>query len=82
MLGDAPGDEREAFRDLGWSLGMAFQITDDILDISGLVAETGKPVGTDLRAGLVTLPVILYLGDRSRATTIACAPCSSGKADR
>ena len=63
VLGDAPAAEREAFRDLGWSLGMAFQITDDILDISGLVAETGKPVGTDLRAGLVTLPVILYLGD-------------------
>ncbi len=62
VLGDAPAAEREAFRDLGWSLGMAFQITDDILDISGLVAETGKPVGTDLRAGLVTLPVILYLG--------------------
>ena len=64
VLGDAPEAEREAFRDLGWSLGMAFQITDDILDISGLVAEIGKPVGTDLRAGLVTLPVILYLGDR------------------
>ena len=63
VLGDAPAVEREAFRDLGWSLGMAFQITDDILDISGLVAETGKPIGTDLRAGLVTLPVILYLGD-------------------
>ncbi len=61
VLGDASATEREAFRDLGWSLGMAFQITDDILDISGLVAETGKPVGTDLRAGLVTLPVILYL---------------------
>lgn len=63
VLGDAPEAERAAFRDLGWSLGMAFQITDDILDISGLVAETGKPVGTDLRAGLVTLPVIVYLGN-------------------
>lgn len=65
VLGDCPAAEQKAFRDLGWSLGMAFQITDDILDISGLVAETGKPVGTDLRAGLVTLPVILYLGDRA-----------------
>ena len=62
-LADAPASEREALRDLGWSLGMAFQITDDILDISGSVSETGKPVGTDLRAGLVTLPSILYLRD-------------------
>ncbi len=60
-VADAPSDERAALRELGWSLGMSFQITDDILDIRGSVAETGKPVGTDLRAGVITLPVILYL---------------------
>ncbi len=60
-LAGAPTDERAALRELGWSLGMAFQITDDILDICGSVAETGKPVGTDLRAGVITLPVILCL---------------------
>ena len=63
VLADAPAEEREALRGLGWGVGMAFQITDDILDIRGAMVETGKPVGTDLRAGVLTLPVILYLGN-------------------
>ncbi len=81
VLGDVPDAEREAFRELGWSLGMAFQITDDILDISGLVAETGKPVGTDLRAGLVTLPVIVYLGNETRGDDPVRAVLSGQAAD-
>ena len=63
VIADASEEEREALRGLGWSVGMAFQITDDILDIRGAMAETGKPVGTDLRAGVLTLPVIMYLGN-------------------
>ena len=45
----------------GQSLGMAFQIVDDILDYAGSVAATGKPVGNDLSQGLVTLPLIYAL---------------------
>ena len=60
-LADVSSSECEALRELGWNVGMAFQITDDILDIRGFTAETGKPIGTDFRAGLITLPVILYL---------------------
>lgn len=56
-------DERtvEALRTYGYSLGMAFQIVDDILDFVGDEAEMGKPVGSDLLEGTVTLPGLLFL---------------------
>jgi geranylgeranyl pyrophosphate synthase len=43
----------------GEQLGLAFQVVDDILDFTSTEAELGKPVGSDLRQGTVTLPVIL-----------------------
>ena len=43
----------------GLALGVAFQITDDILDCSGVTIETGKIAGTDLRDGTPTLPLLL-----------------------
>jgi geranylgeranyl pyrophosphate synthase len=43
----------------GLALGIAFQITDDILDCSGVTIETGKIAGTDLREGTPTLPLLL-----------------------
>jgi len=46
------------FREFGDAIGMAFQITDDVFDFIGDPAETGKRLGTDLREGKVTLPVI------------------------
>jgi geranylgeranyl pyrophosphate synthase len=61
VLGDAPEAEVEALREYGRLLGMAFQIVDDILDFRGQQAILGKPVGSDLRQGVVTLPVLLYL---------------------
>jgi heptaprenyl diphosphate synthase len=48
-------------RRLGYSLGMGFQIIDDILDFTRSVADTGKPTGTDLAQGIFTLPVVLAL---------------------
>ncbi len=45
----------------GQNLGMAFQIIDDVLDYSGSLDAVGKPVGNDLRQGLVTLPLIYAL---------------------
>ncbi len=50
----------EAMRDFGYQIGMAFQIVDDILDFNGEQAEVGKPLGSDLLNGLVTLPAIYY----------------------
>jgi len=45
----------------GHCVGLSFQITDDVLDFAGDVSETGKRVGTDLRDGTVTLPLIMAL---------------------
>jgi len=58
----SPVDENriEAMRDFGYQIGMAFQIVDDILDFTGEEDMVGKPVGSDLLNGLVTLPAIYY----------------------
>jgi len=45
----------------GRDLGIAFQIVDDVLDITGEEDETGKTLGTDLQKGKLTLPIIHYL---------------------
>jgi geranylgeranyl pyrophosphate synthase len=50
----------EEMRDFGYQLGMAFQIVDDILDFTGNESAVGKPLGSDLLNGLVTLPAIYY----------------------
>jgi octaprenyl-diphosphate synthase len=60
MLASYPADKVAEGQQLGKLLGEAFQITDDVLDLVGSVAEMGKPVGTDLAQGLVTLPVLIY----------------------
>jgi geranylgeranyl pyrophosphate synthase len=48
-----------ALRDYGTNLGLAFQIADDVLDFSGDEKTLGKPAGSDLRNGTITLPVIM-----------------------
>ena len=48
-----------ALRVYGQNLGLAFQVFDDILDFTATEEELGKPVGSDLRQGTITLPVIL-----------------------
>jgi geranylgeranyl pyrophosphate synthase len=61
MLGGCDEDTVAAMRVYGYSLGMAFQIVDDILDFNGNEEAMGKPVGSDLREGTVTLPGLLLL---------------------
>ena len=51
----------EALRSYGENVGMAFQIVDDILDFTGDEAEMGKPVGSDLMQGTLTLPSLLLI---------------------
>jgi geranylgeranyl pyrophosphate synthase len=59
LLGE-PGDEAaEALGSFGLRIGIAFQIFDDVLDVSGPTERTGKPRGTDLLDGTVTLPLIV-----------------------
>ena len=60
MVSPANEEVIEAMRDFGYQIGMAFQIVDDILDFNGDQSTVGKPLGSDLLNGLVTLPAIYY----------------------
>ncbi len=61
VLSRASNEQLAALRDYGYKLGLAFQIVDDILDITENEDVLGKPAGSDLAQGKVTLPVIYYL---------------------
>ena len=61
IVAKANGDFRTALTGYGVQIGIAFQITDDCLDLTGNPARTGKEVGTDLLHGKFTLPVLLAL---------------------
>ena len=73
MLGTANKDQRNALREYGFNLGVAFQLVDDLLDFTADKTALGKPVGGDLREGKVTLAAIKLLercGAGSRADRI------------
>ncbi len=61
VLSNAPEKAIEALKEFGYNLGIAFQIVDDILDFVSTEAEMGKPVGSDLIQGTITLPSLLLL---------------------
>jgi octaprenyl-diphosphate synthase len=58
LLGGTGEPRRTALRDFGYDLGIAFQLKDDILDYTSYDSVLGKNVGTDLKEGKVTLPLI------------------------
>jgi octaprenyl-diphosphate synthase len=61
MLGKAGSEREQALREYGFNLGIAFQLVDDLLDVTGDAEALGKPVGGDLREGKMTLPLIHLL---------------------
>ena len=61
VLSDAPEDSIQLLIKYGYNLGIAFQIVDDILDFVGTESLLGKPTGSDLTHGTVTLPVLLLV---------------------
>jgi len=58
VIAGRPTKERDALRDYGLKLGLAFQLVDDALDYGGFESALGKSVGDDFREGKMTLPVI------------------------
>jgi heptaprenyl diphosphate synthase len=58
MVMNAGSKETLALKRYGYCLGMAFQVTDDILDFTASEEILGKPVGSDIRQGVITLPAI------------------------
>ncbi|MDI6814867.1 MAG: polyprenyl synthetase family protein [Dehalococcoidales bacterium] len=61
ILSQAPEKLVEILKGYGYNLGIAFQIVDDILDFIGTEEELGKPVGSDLAQGILTLPAMLLM---------------------
>ena len=59
ILGDPGPDAADSLARFGEGIGLAFQLFDDVLDVSGPPEVTGKPRGTDLLDGTVTLPLIV-----------------------
>ncbi len=61
VVAQEPEEWIEALRSYGYNFGMAFQIVDDILDLTGDEAVMGKPVGSDLMQGTLTLPALILM---------------------
>jgi geranylgeranyl pyrophosphate synthase len=61
ILSQAPEEVIESLQSYAYNLGMSFQLVDDILDFTGREETTGKPIGSDLSQGVITLPAMLFL---------------------
>ncbi|MBZ5610588.1 MAG: polyprenyl synthetase family protein [Acidobacteriia bacterium] len=66
IMGGAGEATEQRLGEFAWNLGIAFQLVDDVLDFTAHEKVLGKPVGSDLREGKVTLPLIYAL---ERATS-------------
>ncbi len=66
LLGGVEHEKRIALRDFGFHMGMAFQLTDDLLDYTSTDRTLGKDTGRDLKEGKVTLPLIHALKTATR----------------
>lgn len=64
LCGGATHSQAELLRIFGTDIGVAFQIVDDVLDVTGTAPRLGKEPGADLRDGTVTLPTLLALHER------------------
>jgi octaprenyl-diphosphate synthase len=77
LFSDAREDVVEALSRFGRYLGMAFQIVDDVLDLTGEESVAGKSLGTDVEQQKLTLPIIHVLqssADAERVRHILCSP--------
>jgi geranylgeranyl pyrophosphate synthase len=70
VLAGCDGARAQALRLYGEELGLAFQIVDDVLDFAADQLTLGKPVGTDLGQGLVTLPLLFFLEEQPEHSAV------------
>jgi len=63
ILSGAPESTVQILKTYSEKIGLAFQVVDDVLDITGTEEEIGKPVGSDLLNGVITLPTIYAMED-------------------
>jgi octaprenyl-diphosphate synthase len=72
LISEADVDMIERFKNFGVQVGTAYQIYDDCLDLVGSESATGKTLGTDLRKGKFTLPVLIFLRSASEFERERC----------
>src|SRR5437660_4845761 len=65
LISEAELNVIEIFKNYGFQIGTAYQIYDDCVDLAGTESATGKTLGTDLRKGKFTLPVLIFLRSAS-----------------
>jgi heptaprenyl diphosphate synthase len=86
MTAGAPDDVVEAISEWAWEMGLVFQMTDDVLDLTADEAFLGKPAGSDIGEGVYTLPVLLAAdgpdGDEIRELLFKGPPTDRGSIDR
>jgi heptaprenyl diphosphate synthase len=70
IFSNAPSEYERPLVEYGEKIGVAFQLVDDVIDLSTQPETTGKVPGTDIKAGVVTLP-LLYLRERAATDTSA-----------
>jgi len=72
-----------ALKDFGTKIGIAYQIYDDCLDLAGTEKESGKTLGTDIRKGKFTLPILLMLqgGDSAEGASLRDMLAGDGEPD-
>jgi heptaprenyl diphosphate synthase len=71
VLSDASSEHVDVLEEFGEALGMAFQLSDDIMDVSASERELGKEPGVDMKEGVYTFPVLQALSDGDRAGELA-----------
>jgi geranylgeranyl pyrophosphate synthase len=74
MVATEDEETRMSMKTFGYEVGMAFQIVDDILDFTGEQSAVGKPIGSDLLNGLVTLPAIYYAEEHPNDPDVLSLP--------
>ena len=80
IFSNAPAEYEEPLRVYGEKVGVAFQLLDDVIDLSAKPEETGKVPGTDLRAGVPTMPYLLLKDDADAAAADLAARIDDGVA--
>ena len=72
LISEAELNVIETFKNFGFQIGTAYQIYDDCVDLAGSESVTGKTLGTDLRKGKFTLPVLIFLRSASEFERERC----------
>ncbi|MFB8187959.1 polyprenyl synthetase family protein [Microbacterium sp. NPDC055988] len=80
IFSNAPSEYEEPLRVYGEKIGVAFQLLDDVIDLSAKPEETGKVPGTDLRAGVPTMPYLLLKAESDDAAVHLAARIDDGVA--